>query len=61
LALALDRVRSSGEFTEATILAMIDVIMGAAINFKKSDPRLSGNNVGSSTCFFHQTADLKLL
>jgi len=28
LALALDKVRSSGEFVEAAILAMIDAIMG---------------------------------
>ena len=50
LALALDKVRSSGEFAEATILAMIDVIMGAAIDFIKSGQRLLGNNIVNSIC-----------
>lgn len=39
-ALALDKVRSSGEFAEAAILAMIDAIMGAAIGFIKTSRNL---------------------
>ena len=50
LALALDRVRTSGEFAESTILAMIDVIMGAAIDFIKTGRRLLGNNIVNSIC-----------
>jgi hypothetical protein len=42
LALALDRVRGSGEFVEAAILAMIDAIMGAAIDFIKASRNLLG-------------------
>ncbi|MCJ7603826.1 MAG: transposase [Desulfobulbaceae bacterium] len=41
LALALDKVRSSGEFAESVIVAMIDAIMGAAIEFIKTSRRLS--------------------
>ena len=43
LTLALDKVRSSGEFTESVILAMIDAIMGAAIEFIKTSRRISLN------------------
>ena len=43
LTLALDKVRSSGEFTESVILAMIDAIMGAAIEFIKKSRRISLN------------------
>lgn len=48
LALALDRVRSSGEFVEATILAMIDAIMGAAIDFIKTSRNLLDNSLVTS-------------
>ena len=41
LALALDRVRSSGEFAENVIIAMIDVIMGAAIDFIQTSRRIA--------------------
>ena len=41
LALVLDKVRSSGEFAESVIVAMIDAIMGAAIEFIKTSRRLS--------------------
>ena len=41
LALALDKVRSSGEFAESVIVAMIDAIMGATIEFIKTSRRLS--------------------
>ncbi len=41
LALALDRVRSSGEFAEKIIVAMIDVIMGVAIDFIQTSRRIA--------------------
>ena len=43
LALALDRVRSSGEFTEHVVIAMIDAIMGAAVEFVQTSRRLATN------------------
>jgi len=43
LALALDKVRTSGEFAENVIVAMIDAIMGAAVEFIKTSRRLSLN------------------
>jgi hypothetical protein len=43
LALAFDKVRSSGEFTEDVVFAMIDVIMGAAIEFIQTSRRLAKN------------------
>ena len=43
LFLALDKVRSSGEFTESVILAMIDAIMGAAVEFIKRSRRIPLN------------------
>jgi len=49
LALAMDKIRSSGNYAESTILAMIDTIMGATIVFIKSGQRLSGNNIVIST------------
>ena len=49
LALALDKVRSSGEFTESVIIAMIDAIMGAAIEFIKTSRRISLNAALYST------------
>ncbi len=45
LALVLDKVRSSGEFAEAKILAMIDAIMGAAVDFIKTSRSLLGNSI----------------
>ena len=44
LTFALDKVRSSGEFSESVIIAMIDAIMGAAVEFIKRSRRLSLNN-----------------
>ena len=41
LALALDKVRSSGTFAEDVVFAMIDAIMGAAIEFIQSSRRLA--------------------
>jgi hypothetical protein len=41
LALVLDRVRFSGEFAEDVVIAMIDAIMGAAIEFIQSSRRLA--------------------
>jgi hypothetical protein len=41
LALVLDKVRSSGELAESVIVAMIDAIMGAAIEFIETSRRLS--------------------
>lgn len=49
LALALDKVRSSGEFAESVISAMIDAIMGAAIEFIKTSRRLSLSTAVYST------------
>ena len=39
LALALEKVRSSAEFAEDTIMAMIDAIMGAAVEFLQKNRR----------------------
>lgn len=41
LALALDKVRASDEVTEGTVIAMIDAIMGAAIEFIQTSKRLA--------------------
>lgn len=41
LALALDKVRASGEVLEGTVIAMIDAIMGAAIKFIQTSKRLA--------------------
>jgi hypothetical protein len=41
LALALDKVHSSGAFAEDVVFAMIDVIMGAAIEFIQTSRRLA--------------------
>lgn len=43
LALALDKVRSSGAFAEDVVIAMIDAIMGSAIEFIQSSRRLMKN------------------
>jgi len=49
LALALDKIRSSGEFAESVIVAMIDAIMGAAIELIETSRRLTINTAVSST------------
>jgi len=41
LALTLDKVRGSGEFAEEVIVAMIDAIMGAAVDFIEKSRSLS--------------------
>ncbi len=43
LALALNKVRSSGEFAEQIVIAMIDAIMGAAVEFIQTIRRLATN------------------
>lgn len=48
LALALDKVRSAGEFAEDAIMAMVDAIMGAAIDFIRTCKKLSTNNIVNS-------------
>ena len=50
LALALDKVRSSGEFAEHVVITMIDAIMGAAVEFIQTSRRLAANrNVFSNS------------
>ena len=49
LALALDKVRSSGEFAEDVVFAMIDAIMGAAVEFIKTSRRLTISSAIHST------------
>lgn len=44
LAIALDKVRLSNEFTEEVVIAMIDAIMGAAVEFIQSMRRLPQNS-----------------
>ena len=41
LKLVFDKTRSSGEFAEDVVIAMIDAIMGAAVEFIQSKRRLS--------------------
>jgi hypothetical protein len=48
LALALDKVRSSGEFAEDVIVAMVDAIMGAAVEFIQTSRSLSMKSAVSS-------------
>jgi hypothetical protein len=50
LALALDKVRSSCEFAESVVIAMIDAIMGAAIEFIQTSRRLAINIGVFSEC-----------
>lgn len=50
LALVLEKVRSSAEFAESVIGAMIDAIMGAAIEFIETSRRISRNAVEHSMC-----------
>lgn len=49
LTLALDKVRSSGEFAEDVVFAMIDAIMGAAVEFIQTSRRLTINSAMHST------------
>lgn len=42
LTLVFDKIRSSGEFAEGVVIAMIDAIMGAAIEFIQTKRRLAG-------------------
>ncbi len=48
LALALSKVRASGEFAESEIDAMLDAIMGAALEFMKMSQRLCCISAGTS-------------
>jgi hypothetical protein len=41
LTLALEKVRTSGEFAERAINAMLDAVMGAAVAMIKSTQRLN--------------------
>ena len=41
LALVFDKIRSSGEFVEGVVIAMIDAIMGAAVEFIQTSRRLA--------------------
>ena len=50
LALALNKVRSSGEFAEDVIVAMLDAIMGAAVEFIQTSRSLSMKSAASSAC-----------
>ncbi|MEJ2690876.1 MAG: transposase [Deltaproteobacteria bacterium] len=50
LALALKKVRSSGEFAESVIVAMLDAIMGAAVEFIQKSRALSINMATNSAC-----------
>ena len=50
LAFVLDKVRSSGEFAESVVVAMIDTIMDAALEFIKTSRRLSANTNVFSIC-----------
>jgi hypothetical protein len=50
LALALDKVRSSCEFAESVVIAMIDAIMGVAIEFIQTSRRLAINTGVFSEC-----------
>ena len=47
LALALDKVRTAGEFAEDVIVAMVDAIMGAAVEFIQMSRNLSANKAVS--------------
>jgi hypothetical protein len=51
LALVLDKVRTSGEFAEDMIMAMIEAIMGAAVAFLQTSRRFGMNNILFSTCW----------
>lgn len=44
LTFVFDKIRSSGEFAEDVVIAMIDAIMGAAIKFIQTSRRLAANS-----------------
>jgi hypothetical protein len=44
LTFVFDKIRSSGEFAEDVVIAMIDAIMGAAIEFIQTSRRLAANS-----------------
>jgi len=48
LSLAFDKIRSSGEFAEDVIIAMVDAIMSAAVDFIQTIRSLSANSAVSS-------------
>jgi hypothetical protein len=50
LALAFDKIRSSGEVAESIVVTMIDAIMGVAVEFIQSMRRLPDNNNDFSMC-----------
>ena len=50
LALALDKVRSAGEFSEDVVSAMVDAIMSAAVDFIQTFRSLSRNSAANSAC-----------
>jgi hypothetical protein len=50
LTLVFDKIRSSGEFAEDVVIAMIDAIMGAAVEFVQTKRRLAGNSYSYSMC-----------
>jgi len=50
LVLALDKVRSSGEFAEAIVIAMIDAIMDVAVEFIQTSRQLAKYITVNSAC-----------
>ncbi len=50
LALALDKVRSAGEFSENVVISMVNAIMSAVVDFIQTFRDLSKNNIVNSTC-----------
>ncbi len=53
LTLVLDKARSSGAFAEIIVIAMIDAIMGAAIEFIQPSRRLAKNTALNSICYIN--------
>ena len=50
LALALEKVRSSGEFAESIITAMLDAVMGAAVEFIQTSRALNMKTAVATVC-----------
>ena len=50
LAFVLDKIRKSGEFAESAVIAMIDTVMSAAIEFIQTKRRLTGYSDAYSMC-----------
>ena len=48
LSLVFDKIRSTSEFAEDVVIAMIDAVMGAAIEFIQTSRRLAGNSYAYS-------------